>query len=86
MNKADFIKKLTVILGQRREAEKVTACFVNSMREAVRKGEKVVLTGFGSFYPKIRKAQKRHNPKTMEPVAVPPKRTVKFIPSEELFK
>jgi nucleoid DNA-binding protein len=68
MNKADFIQHMTQILGQRREAEKAVDLFLESMREAVRKGEKVVLTGFGSFYPKIRKAQKRHNPKTMEPV------------------
>ena len=86
MNKSDLIKELTKVIGQRREAEKVVSKFINTMREAVRRGDKIVLSGFGSFYPKIRKAQKRHNPKTMEPVDVPPKRTVKFVPSEELFK
>lgn len=86
MNKSHLIREMTQMLGQRREAEKVVNRFLQSMREALRRGEKVVLTGLGSFYPKIRKAQRRHNPKTMEPVEVPPKRTVKFIPSEELFK
>lgn len=86
MNKSDFIRELTQVLGQRREAEKVVDRFLNAIRESIRKGEKVVLTGLGSFYPRIRKAQKRHNPKTMEPVQVPAKRTVKFIPSDELFK
>lgn len=86
MNKADFVKQLTQVLGQRHDAEKAVDKFISSMHEAIRKGEKVILSGFGSFYPKIRKAQKRHNPKTMEPINVPPKRTVKFIPSEELFK
>lgn len=86
MKKSDFVEVLTQILGQRRDAEKAVTRFIMAMREAIRKGDKIVLSGFGSFYPKIRKAQKRHHPKTMEPIEVPPKRTVKFIPSEELFK
>jgi DNA-binding protein HU-beta len=86
MNKSHLIQEMTHLLGQRREAEKVVNRLLQSMREAIRRGDKVVLTGLGSFYPKIRKAQRRHNPKTMAPVEVPPKRTVKFIPSEELFK
>ena len=86
MNKVDLIKELTLILGQRQEAEKAVNKFITSIRESLKRGEKVILGGVGSFYPKIRKAQKRHNPKTMEAVHVPPKRTVKFIPSEELFK
>ncbi len=86
MNKSDLIKKMTLVLGQRKEAERAVDKLLESMRQAVQGGEKVVLSGFGSFYPKIRRAQKRHNPKTMEPVHVPPKRTLKFIPSEELFK
>ena len=86
MNKSDLVKSLAQVLGQRQDAEKAVGKFISSVRDALRKGEKVVLSGLGSFYPKIRKAQKRHNPKTMEPVSVPPKRTVKFIPSEELFK
>ena len=86
MNKADLVKSMTQALGQRREAEKAVTQLIQTMKEALRKGEKVVLSGLGSFYPKIRKAQRRHNPKTMQPVHVPPKRTVKFIPSEELFK
>lgn len=85
MNKIDLIKELTQSLGQRREAEIAVTKFLKSMGDALKKGDKVVLTGIGSLYPKLRKAQKRHNPKTMQPVQVPPKRTVRFVPSEELF-
>ena len=86
MNKTDLIQALSQSLGQRAEAEKAVNKMISAIRETLRKGDKVVLTGIGSFHPKIRKAQRRHNPKTMEPVHVPPKRTVKFIPSEELFR
>ena len=73
-------------MGQRAEAEKDVNRVIAAFRETLRKGEKVVLTGVGSFHPRIRKAQRRHNPKTMEPVVTPPKRVVKFIASEELFE
>ncbi len=86
MNKIDLIAALTQVLGQRQEAERAVNKFFEAVQESLRKGEKVVLTGIGSLYPRIRKAQKRHNPKTMEIVQVPPKRTLKFVPSEELFK
>ncbi|MBI2118420.1 MAG: HU family DNA-binding protein [Elusimicrobia bacterium] len=85
MKKQDFIKELTSVLGQRRDAEIAVTKFLKTIRDSLKKGEKVVLTGIGSLYPKLRKAQKRHNPKTMQPVEVPPKRTVRFVASEELF-
>lgn len=86
MNKINLIEALTQVLGQRQEAERAVNKFFEAVQDALRQGEKVVLTGIGSLYPRIRKAQKRHNPKTMEIVQVPPKRTLKFVPSEELFK
>ncbi len=86
MNKAELIDALSQSLGQRAEAEKAVSKIIAVIRETLRKGDKVVLTGIGSFHPRIRKAQRRHNPKTMEPVNVPPKRIVKFIASEELFE
>ncbi len=86
MNKSHLIESLAEVLGQRQEAEKAVNRLLASIRETLRKGEKVVLSGVGSLYPKIRKPQKRHNPKTMETVHVPPKRIVKWVASEELFK
>lgn len=86
MNKVNFIRALAEVTGQRKEAEKVLNKFISEMRMAIRKGDKVILGGFGSFYPKIRKAQKRRHPKTRKIVILPPKRTVRFIPSNTLFQ
>lgn len=86
MRQVDFIRALTAVTGQRKEAEKVLKKLISEMRSAVRKGDKIILTGFGSFYPKIRKAQKRRHPKTGKMIVLPPKRVVKFIPSNNLFK
>ena len=42
------------------------------------KGNRLEFRDFGVFETKIRKARKAQNPKTLAPVAVPEKRTVKF--------
>jgi integration host factor subunit beta len=41
-------------------------------------GNRLEFRDFGVFESKLRKARKAQNPKTLEPVAVPEKRTVKF--------
>ena len=42
------------------------------------KGNRFEFRDFGVFETKVRKARKAQNPKTLEPVEVPEKRTVKF--------
>lgn len=86
MKKSDLILQLAQSLGGRKEAELALDALLKSMQKTLRSGEKIILSGIGSFYPRVRKAQRRHNPKTMEPVLVPAKRIIKFIPSPELFK
>ena len=44
------------------------------------KGNRLELRDFGVFEVRQRQARKAQNPKTLEPVYVPPKRTVKFKP------
>ena len=86
MNKADLVRALAQIIGQRRDAQKAVDRFIAALRDGVRRGDKVLLNGFGSFHPRIRKAQSRRNPKTGAAVYVPARRTVKFVPSPGLFK
>jgi nucleoid DNA-binding protein len=86
MTKSDMIQVLARTLGQRREAERAVESLLKAIKHALRNGDKVLLSGIGSLNPKLRKAQKRHNPKTLQPVQVPPKRSIKFVTSEELFQ
>jgi DNA-binding protein HU-beta len=51
---------------------------------ALKKGEKVTFSRFGSFEVKERKARKGRNPKTGEEVPIPAKKRVKFNPSKSL--
>lgn len=55
------------------------------IREAVLdEVDPVVIRGFGTFHPVERKARTARNPQTGEPVAVPPKKLVRFRPSKAL--
>ena len=49
-------------------------------------GEKVTLHNFGRFEPKERAATTRKNPRTGEPVEVPPRMSISFHPSKNLIK
>ena len=54
------------------------------MTEALVRGEKVELRGFGSLRIRHRKPRAARNPKTGAAVDVPPKRVLKFKVGQEL--
>lgn len=51
-----------------------------------RGGDKVVLTGFGTFEEKTQKARTGRNPQTGEALQIPEKKVVKFKPGKGLRK
>ncbi len=55
----------------------IQACLIEIIRE-LRKGNRLEFREFGVFEVKHRDGRRAQNPKTLEPVQVPPKRTVKF--------
>src|SRR5581483_3767315 len=58
--------------------KRVVQQFLDEVVNELGKGNRLEFRDFGVFETKIRKARKAQNPKTLEPVAVPEKRTVKF--------
>ena len=60
------------------QVKKVVQQFLDEIVNELGKGNRLEFRDFGVFETKIRKARKAQNPKTLEPVAVPEKRTVKF--------
>ena len=52
--------------------------FLNEIIAELGKGNRIEFRDFGVFETKVRQARKAQNPKTLEPVDVPAKRTVKF--------
>ncbi|MFN3966872.1 MAG: HU family DNA-binding protein [Endomicrobiia bacterium] len=86
MNKNDLILALTKVLSTKKEAKQAIEKTFSTMAEALRAEEKVVISGFGSFHPKLTKSKKMINPKTKKIMLIPPKIKIKFKPSKNLLK
>src|SRR5207302_7675976 len=63
---------------KRVQVKRVIQQFLDEIVGELGKANRLEFRDFGVFETKIRKARKAQNPKTLEPVAVPEKRTVKF--------
>jgi len=61
----------------------VDAAFA-ALREAMRRGERIELRGFGVFVVKPRKSGIGRNPRTGAEVPIPPGKTVRFKPGKEI--
>ncbi|MFH1380139.1 MAG: HU family DNA-binding protein [bacterium] len=85
MNKADIIEELRKVVSTQTEAKQACEKVFQTMRESLQKGDKVVISGFGSFNVKIRKARKARNISTGETIDVPATRRIKFVGSKHLL-
>src|SRR2546429_2175822 len=63
---------------KRVQVKRVVQQFLDEIVSELGKANRLEFRDFGVFETKIRKARKAQNPKTLEPVEVPEKRTVKF--------
>jgi integration host factor subunit beta len=86
MTKSELVEKLVeahAVLS-RKESEMVVNLIFDSMCEALKKGEKVEIRGFGSFTIREREAREARNPKSGDMVKIPEKRTPFFKTGKEL--
>jgi len=58
--------------------KQVVQCFLDEIIKELGQGNRLEFRDFGVFETKMRAARTAQNPKTLERVQVPPKRTVKF--------
>ncbi len=89
MTKSVLIEKIAEKVSQdvgitRKQTEVVVETIFKSIKEELSKGGKVEIRGFGNFRLRSRKARKARNPKTGEPVDVPPKKVPYFKVGKEL--
>ncbi|MDR1695325.1 MAG: integration host factor subunit beta [Endomicrobium sp.] len=85
MNKNDIADSLADILSSKKEAAKAVDTVFEKISKALRNGEKVVITGFGSFNMFITKTKKGRNPKTGESLFISPMKKIRFKQSKEFF-
>lgn len=66
------------------DAEKVLKAFIETVEDTLAKGEKIQLTGFGTFEVIERAAREGRNPKTGESMSIPETKSPKFKPGKSL--
>lgn len=72
MNKMELIAEVAEKAElSKKDAESAVTAAVDAITEALRKGEKVQLVGFGSFEVKVRAERMGRNPQTKEPIPIP---------------
>ena len=85
MNKSELVKALSEQADiSVDEATMVVNTFVDSMKDALLKGGRVEIRGFGSFKVKEYEGYAGRNPRTGEKVSVQPKRLPFFRAGKEL--
>lgn len=85
MIKLDIVNQVAERTGvPKMKAEQAVDALFHSMKEALARGERIELRGFGVFVVKPRKRGVGRNPRTGEEVAIPSGKTIRFKPGKEL--
>jgi DNA-binding protein HU-beta len=79
MTKAEIVAKVAEeIKISKSAAAKALAVITGSITQAIKKGDKVTLIGFGTFSVAPRKARKGRNPRTGKEIKIAAKKVPKF--------
>ena len=70
----------------KKDLEKVVSVILEEIKQALKRGDRVELRGFGMFSTNTQKARISRNPKTGEKVNTPEKKTIHFKMAKEMFK
>ena len=72
MNKGELVAKIADDLGMsQKQVDEVVTGLLDEIKAQVAKGEKVTLTGFGTYSKKDRKGRTGRNPRTGEEIQIP---------------
>lgn len=86
MNKGEVVTKMSDLSGMtKKDSEKALNVLLEVIEEAMVKGDKVQLVGFGSFETKERAARKGRNPQTKQEIEIPAS-TVPVFKAGKAFK
>ena len=85
MVKQDIVSRVAEQKGITKvKAEIAVDAFFDSLKNALKSGERIELRGFGVFVVKPRKSGIGRNPRTGAEVPIPPGKTVRFKPGKEI--
>jgi integration host factor subunit alpha len=85
LNKADLVDLINERLGSpKKEAVEVVETVFAIIRESLRHGSKVKISGFGSFIVNHKRARRGRDPQTGAPITICSRRVLSFKPSQIL--
>ena len=85
LTKASLVEEVAHVAGvTKKRADIIVDTVFGNIAEALHKGEKVELRGFGSFRLRRREPRRGRNPRTGDRVDVPPRRVAYFKPGKKL--
>ena len=85
MTKADLIDRVANEAElTKRHAGEIVDLILDEISGALKKGDRVALTPFGSFVVRARKAREGRNPKTGEKIKIPARKVPAFVSGKAL--
>ena len=85
MNKVELVDQIATKSGlTKKDSETALKAFMETIKQTIKKGEKIQLIGFGSFEPVDKAAREGRNPRTKEIIQIPAKKAIKFSAGKEL--
>ncbi len=85
MNKSDLVEAVAEMAGStKNNVETVINALQDTIADTLKKGDKIVLTGFMSLSVGERAAREGRNPATGEPMHIPAAKTVKIKAGNKL--
>jgi nucleoid DNA-binding protein len=79
MNKGDMVNEVAKVLGTKKEAQAAVDCVFDTIAQALRNNDQVVIAGFGTFKVGKRKERTGVNPKTGEKIFIRAANVPKFV-------
>ena len=86
MNKTDLIENVSRVTCAKKEAKDAVNTLFLSIKKALKDGDKVVISGMGTFSIRYRKARTVHNPLTGKTAHIKAKKIVKFKPAVNILE
>ena len=85
MNKAQFVEAIALDANiSKIDARKAVDAMIRVTVQSLREGERLTLTGLGTFSVQQKAARIGRNPRTGAAVKIPPRKVIKFRPTAEV--
>ncbi len=85
MNKKELVQEISKnVSTSQKNIDEILKSFMDVVKKALKKGDKVTLVGFGTFMVKKRKATTGINPQTKQKMKIPAKKYAKLQFSDKV--